>query len=206
VYHRVFMGLEAECVAEWGGESGRGLAQLETQELLFRGAFRFKLPLAKVTAVVAREGHLEVWIGRKKAILHLGVRSERWAKKIQDPPTLADKLGIKEGMTLSFLGEVAPDVLAEIKGRRPRLVTPPKGAAVVLLFVTTKAELSRVSALRRSMPADGAIWIVWPKGRAELKEDDVREKGRAAGLVDVKVASVSERESGLKLVIPRASR
>ena len=55
------------------------------------------------------------------------------------------------------------------------------------------------------MPA-GAIWVVWPKGRKELREDDVRNAAKAQGLVDIKVMSFSETLSALKLVIPVAER
>jgi len=81
-----------------------------------------------------------------------------------------------------------------------------KGAAVVLFGVRRVAQLSRLAALRAAIAPDGAIWVVWPKGRKELREDDVRAAAKRSGLVDVKVASVSDTLSGLKLVIPVAQR
>ena len=59
---------------------------------------------------------------------------------------------------------------------------------------------------RAAIKPNGAIWVVWPKGRKELREDDVRAFGPGVGLVDVKVVSVSEILSGLKMVIPLAQR
>lgn len=53
---------------------------------------------------------------------------------------------------------------------------------------------------------NGMIWAVWPKGRKEFGEDDIRHFGLQAGLVDVKVMSFSDELSGLKLVIPLALR
>lgn len=50
------------------------------------------------------------------------------------------------------------------------------------------------------------VWAVWPKGRKEFREDDIRHFGPTAGLVDVKVMSFSDELSGLKLVIPLAQR
>jgi hypothetical protein len=47
---------------------------------------------------------------------------------------------------------------------------------------------------------------LWPKGRKELREDDVRAAAKAQGLVDVKVMSFSATLSALKLVIPVALR
>jgi hypothetical protein len=53
---------------------------------------------------------------------------------------------------------------------------------------------------------DGSIWVVWPKGREELKENDIIAAAKDAGLVDVKVAKFSETLSALKLVIPLSRR
>jgi hypothetical protein len=47
---------------------------------------------------------------------------------------------------------------------------------------------------------------VWPKGRPEFREDDVRRAALGAGLVDVKVVAFSAALSALKLVIPVAQR
>jgi hypothetical protein len=53
---------------------------------------------------------------------------------------------------------------------------------------------------------DGAVWVVWPKGRREFREDDVRAYGPRAKLVDVKVVRFSDTLSALKMMIPRAQR
>ena len=47
---------------------------------------------------------------------------------------------------------------------------------------------------------------MWPKGRPELREDDIRRAALAIDLVDVKVAAFSATHSALKLVIPVAKR
>jgi len=60
--------------------------------------------------------------------------------------------------------------------------------------------------LRAAIKPAGAIWVIWPKGRKAFREDDVRAAGPGAGLVDVKVVSVSDALSGLKMVIPLAQR
>jgi len=59
----------------------------------------------------------------------------------------------------------------------------------------------------------GMLWVSWPKKASgvatDLTENDVRNIGLQAGLVDVKVCAVNEIWSGLKFVIrlkDRASR
>ena len=55
------------------------------------------------------------------------------------------------------------------------------------------------------MSAD-TLWVLHPKGRADLKDVDVMAAGRAAGLVDNKVVRVSDSHSALRFVIRKASR
>ena len=57
----------------------------------------------------------------------------------------------------------------------------------------------------RAVPT-GAVRVVWPKGRPQMKEDHIRAVAPAADLVDVKVCAFSETLAALKLMIPRAKR
>ena len=70
-----------------------------------------------------------------------------------------------------------------------------------------KAELDALSA---RLPAQGTIWVSWPKKAAkvatDITEDTVREIALPMGLVDVKVCAVDEVWSGLKLVWRREHR
>jgi hypothetical protein len=50
------------------------------------------------------------------------------------------------------------------------------------------------------------LWIVYPKGKREIKEQQVLEAGKQAGLVDVKVVSFSATHTALKFVWPKAKR
>jgi len=65
---------------------------------------------------------------------------------------------------------------------------------------------TRLARIEPSLNGDGAVWVLWPKGRPELRETDIIAAGPGAGLVDVKVVRFSERLSALKLVIPLARR
>ena len=120
---------------------------------------------------------------------------------------LLDKLGAKEGMRVAVLALDQPAFLRSLAARgvtvsaRVSRTTP-----IVFLGVTSGAALRRLATIERTMPRDGAVWVVWPKGRRELREDDVRNAALATGLVDVKVVAFSDTLSALKLVIPRARR
>ena len=119
-----------------------------------------------------------------------------------------EKLGVKPGSRVALVGlEDAPFVKElEAAGARVtgRLGAGPWDMVIVRLGVSSDLP-SLIEAKERIVP-NGMVWAVWPKGRKEFREDDIRHFGPQAGLVDVKVMSFSDELSGLKLVIPLAQR
>jgi hypothetical protein len=202
------MGREAICRARMGRQASMGKARLEDRDLVFRGDFQVKVPLAALRRVEARAGalHLE-WAGGTIA-LDLGEEAARWADKIQHPPSRLDKLGVKPNARVSVIGIADEDFLAELRARTPDVTVgrARAGSAMVLVAMSARADLPRLTKLRAAIDKAGAVWVVWPKGRKEFREDDIRAYGPTAGLVDVKVARFSETLSALKMVIPRAQR
>jgi hypothetical protein len=118
-----------------------------------------------------------------------------------------DKLGVKAGARVSLVGLDEPWLREQLAERGADVSTRVrKGSDLVLAGMSAPGDLSRLAALRAAIEPDGAVWVIWPKGRKEFREDDVRAAGPAARLVDVKVVSVSETLSGLKMVVPVALR
>jgi hypothetical protein len=125
------------------------------------------------------------------------------------PRSRLEKLGVKETFVISIIDVDDDSFLRELDGRAATIATGKKPRAksdMIVFGVTAKTALDRLTALRASIVPAGAIWVLWPKGRKELREDDVRNAAKAQGLVDVKVMSFSEALSALKLVIPVADR
>ena len=60
--------------------------------------------------------------------------------------------------------------------------------------------------LKRSLKPNGALWVIRPKGRADISEAAVMAAGSAAGLVDVKVVRFSPTHTAEKFVIPLSKR
>ena len=56
------------------------------------------------------------------------------------------------------------------------------------------------------MNRNGAIWVVYPKGRQDIREVDVIAAGKSAGFTDNKVCRFSETHTALRFVIPIARR
>ena len=82
---------------------------------------------------------------------------------------------------------------------------------LVHCFCDRKADLKRnLGVLRKTIKADGMVWISWPKKASkvptDITEDTIRELARPLGYVDVRVCAVSEVWSGLKLVIRKSLR
>jgi hypothetical protein len=119
-----------------------------------------------------------------------------------------DKLGIKPGARVAVLGLEDAAFMRELVERTDDISSgrPRKDSDAILLRVDGPKDLARLTALQKSMKRDGMIWTIWPKGQKHVGEDMIRRAAIAQGLVDVKVMAFSETLSGLKLVIPVATR
>ena len=202
------MGREAVCTVRFGRKSSGGKALLETSEILFRGDFRLKIPFAGIQSLRVVRDRLVVKTADGTASFTLGPQAAKWAEKILNPRTVLDKLGVKAGMVISLLG--APDT-GLARDARARSATVSAGrlsrdSDLVFLFADSQSKLRRVKTARNSIRPNGGVWVIWPKGRPQMNENHVRAAAKAAGLVDVKVVSYSPTQTGLKLVIPVASR
>jgi hypothetical protein len=67
-------------------------------------------------------------------------------------------------------------------------------------------DMARMAPLRSLIKPDGAIWVVFRKGRKDFNENDVLRLGLETGLVDVKVVRFSDTHSATKFVIRKAER
>jgi hypothetical protein len=202
------LGLEKTCEVGLGGKSVTAKVQLEPPDLIVRGALKLKIPLAEVTRFEAKGGELRITRGQETIRLALGPDAEKWAQKIRYPKGRLDKLGIKPGMRVAVLGIDDAKFREELLARTDDLALgkPKKDTDVVVVALSDKKDLPRLEALRKAIKANGAIWVVWPKGQKQFREDDVRAYGPKVRLVDVKVMSFSDTLSGLKMVIPVKER
>src|SRR5436309_914571 len=116
------MGSELMCKAVFGKQSGEGKALLETNEILFRGPFRLKIPLKSISAIQAKSGKLHVTFPEGKATFELGPAAEKWLEKIRNPRSLLDKLGVKPASRVAIDGVTDPELLRQIRKCVPKLV------------------------------------------------------------------------------------
>lgn len=202
------MGQELECTMRLERRTLAGKAHLETGYLLFRSppATRLKLLFQDLTAVKAAGGVLTLEFAGGPAEFDLGRAAEKWAAKILDPPSRLDKLGVKPGLKVRLVGEFEEDFRRELAGRKAEAPGPRAKADLLFFAAEAAADLKRVPKLAAGIEPDGALWVVYPKGVTAIREIQVLDAGREAGLKDIKVASFSATHTALKFVVPLAAR
>jgi hypothetical protein len=196
------MGKEVECTMRYQRRKLAGKAYLETDHVLFRGEERLKVALRDVTGVIVANGVLKLEFAGGPAELELGEAAGKWRDKILHPPSRADKLGIKPGLTARMAGEFEDGFIEELRAAGVAMASARAKADLLFFCVNKRPELKQVPKLSGSLRPDGALWIVYPKGVAEIREMDVLAAGRDAGLKDTKVASFSPTHTALRFVIP----
>jgi hypothetical protein len=195
------MGAEAVCTVRAGGEAAEAMVLLETDEVIVRQPLKLRLPFHDITKISVDGDELVLVTKSHGAVaIVLGEKvAARWADKIQNPPTLADKLGLKPGLTTKLVGVDAKELGIDVE-------PPKKGrpADVLLYAADTPKHLAKIDALMRDVADRGALWIVFRKGGAEPTENDVIAAGRKAKLTDSKVARWSATHTALRFVRGRA--
>src|SRR5271168_1593964 len=194
------MGQETVCTVRFGKQVSQGKALLETSEILFRGDFRLKIPFASMKSVKALDGELRVQTPEGVAVFELGPAAEKWRDKILHPKSRIEKLGVEPGAKVSLLGEFNAEFLREL-GEKTGAVTEGKAAKDcewIFFAADSLKELSGVTKIAQFMQGATALWIIYPKGKKEITENDVIGAGRKAGLKDVKVVGFSATHTGLK--------
>jgi hypothetical protein len=197
------MGQEAKCEVRFGGKTSVGRALLETDDLIFRGDFRLSIPLKSIRSLETADGVLRVSWPEGTALFMLGAQADKWAHKIRNPRTLADKLDVKPGIRVSLIG-----VSVELEGRTSDITEGKAAKESDLIFFGAERDkdLAKLRPLEKSIKRNGAIWVVYPKGKTEITEIGVLAAGREAGMVDTKIVRFSDTHTAHKFVIPLAKR
>ena len=203
------MGSEATIIARFKGQAASGKARLETDVLHFRGGdLKLSIPFKLMKKIGAQDGTLRVTFAGGTASFELGAAAYKWAEKIRNPPSRLQKIGVKAEWRVSAIGVADLAFLQELEPAVAQLSIGRalKNSDAIFFGVEKEAGLARLAVLKGSLKANGALWIIRPKGRPEISERATMAAGRAAGLVDVKVVGFSPTHTAEKFVIPLASR
>jgi len=116
---------------------------------------------------------------------------------------LAKKLGVISNTTLTLIDP--PEDFGRTLDELPRNVTIQRCLSdqsdVVISFVETQKDLSRITEIADKLRPSGKLWIAWRKktseGDAAVTQTTVRKIGLSLGLVDYKVCSIDANWTGL---------
>lgn len=136
--------------------------------------------------------------------------------------SVVDKLGVKPGDRVAWVGVSSRaagvrDLAAQIRERAGRAAA---GSADVILYwpKTLDEVVPALIELKERLESAGGIWVITAKkgtpsapcraanGAGYLKQDLLIPLGKAAGLVDNKICSLSDGESAMRFVIPKQLR
>jgi hypothetical protein len=206
------MGNEVTCTLKIGKQITDGKALLETSEIIFRpadGSPRRKILFNTMTSVQTANGQLQLKTTEGTMAFDLGAHAEKWRDKILHPKSRAEKLGVKSSVNVSLLGEFDAAFLKDLRAETKEISSGKVAASSDLIFLSVnlaKHLPSAISKAAKAMKGATALWIVYPKGKKEITENDVLSAGRKSNLKDVKVVAFSPTHTALKFVIPLAKR
>ncbi|MFM9864803.1 MAG: hypothetical protein ACKVRO_14470 [Micropepsaceae bacterium] len=200
------MGREARVVYTSGKERVEVRVHLDSAALQVTGGKKLIVPLSDVRSAKVAGDDLAIETKTMKFKLALGAKdAAAWAKKILNPPSLADKLGVKADTTVLIVGtriaELDEAVAKAAKVERAATLTAAKAkaASVVLLTLAPETAPKQIDAAAKVLPKGVALWLVYVKG-VKPNGDDIIRLARQAGLKDTKVARISVTHAALRFI------
>ena len=115
----------------------------------------------------------------------------------------SQKLLIKQGYKVLVVNS-PPDYITKLDKSEASLLTDPTKQPfdLIQLFVTTKKELDdKLPKIKALIKEKGIIWVTYPKGKAEINRDSIREYASAKGLQAVSLVAIDDTWSALRLKI-----
>jgi len=200
------VGKEALARVRRSGRVRTAKVLLETDEVIVRGDDGVRIPLKTIRSAIVKEGWLLLEGVQGSLEVELGPAASAWAQAILHPKTLLEKLGVKAGHRVRFLGLGDADLAGDARAAGATVVAAGRNVDILFVAADVKKDLRRLAKAESLIARDGCVWVVYPKAREDLREADVFAAGKAAGFTDVKVARYSATHTALKFVIPLARR
>ena len=199
------MGQEIDCCVKFKGKVSRGKALLESNEIVFRGGYRLRIPFPSIIASSAKHGLLRLKTAEGIAVFGLQGRAEKWCDRIRNPKSVIDKLGVKAGTGSGFTVRLTNNFV-KLSFSVAQESSRTASYRQIFFKVQDRATLREVKTVVRASNGTPALWMVYPKAQKNITEKDVRHAVLTHGLKDVKVVAFSGTHTALKFVTPRGSR
>jgi phage-related tail fiber protein len=197
------MGREATIDYAAGRERAKVRAHLDSMALELSGGKKLVVPLSEVRSATVSGEELKIEAKGAKFALRLGAKeAASWAKKILNPPTLADKLGIRADTAVLIVGDPIKEIdAAAPKAGRASTLTAAKAKAanIVILTLAPETAAREIAAAAKVLPEGTALWLAYAKG-TKPNGDGIIALARKAGLKDTKVARISDIHAALRFI------
>ena len=196
------MGKEATCVCEYAGSSFQVKAILEASELILRGELKKKILRSSISETSVSNGRLHFKTEGNRISLTLGEEQAlKWQTVLHTPPpSLAQKLGITEGISVQLYGQIDDGNLHDALQMASR-VSNKTGDLFIARINEIKDLNSVIITAKKNAKKKTPLWVIYPKGSKQpLSESDIRSLLRSNNLIDNKVTSVSPKLTGLRFV------
>ena len=202
------MGQEVKTQLRWDGRILEGTALLEGDALVFRGGASLTVPFTEMWQVEANAGWLELKTARGLLLLELGPKAEIWREKIKNPKGLVEKLGVDATKRVVIVGKLDASLRQDLDASGAKVAKSARGKDFDIAFValSDRKDVDVIAKARALIHDLGAIWIVYPKGGAELTERDVLTGGRTRELTDNKQVKIDDVLTAVRFVVPVAAR
>jgi hypothetical protein len=188
------MGQEAIAQVQIGADRYEAKLHLDSHFLHVSGAVRTKIALIETTDWRAELGCLCcVWRGMQ-VVLELGDPvAQTWLRKIQNPPSLAKKLGIADDATTSVHWQAGSAALAEFFESTALSNCMSSRADLCFVEVSDTSQLAVMLKLAKKLKKDQQLWVLRRKGKhAAIKESEVMSALGALGFKPNKTSAWSE--------------
>lgn len=193
------MGLEIKTRARHKQNKALGKLHLDSRSISFSSPkLKWSVELGETVKATAVDGWLVVQAGRDKAEFEIGAAANKWVDKILNPPSRLEKLGVKRRMKFWMDGEFSVDFMVELTHCEAVRVKKLKDCQLAFLRLTHRDGLGKLIAVAQQLPFKINIWVVWPKGVAEITQADVMQTAASSGMGPSKTASFDDRHSSLR--------
>lgn len=204
------MAMESACRLQMGKERHEGDVRMEADHIDFAGATKYRFRIAELTNPRREADGIRFSFHGNPVTITLDAEgtAKTWIKYIQNPQTLADKLGVEEGNTIRVLNLNDDDeLMGSLRDREVKIVAEGKRRCdMVMIGVERAAELRQIGLLAETLKRNGAIWVVLPKSARTVTKANVFAAAREVGMKQVQMLDFTDNRAAYKIVRPTNGR
>jgi len=204
------MTMESACRLQMGKERHDGDVCMEADHIDFAGATKYRFRIAELTNPRRVGDGIRFSFHGNPVTITLDAEStaKEWIGYIQNPQTLADKLGVEAGQIVRVLNlHDDEELMGSLRDREAKVIVEGKRRCdVVMIGVERAAELRQIGHLADTLKRNGAIWVVLPKSARTVTKANVFAAAREVGMQQVEMLDFTDNRAAYKIVRPTNGR